>query len=70
MSQLNLLAVNFLGRVNPPEGEQNYSAVEQKGLKRAEWFSTYGTAYYMDHATRPSTISHILSTNPVALLTW
>ncbi|EEA28094.1 hypothetical protein EYB25_000964 [Talaromyces marneffei] len=62
--------LNFLGRVNPPKGEQNYSAVEQAGLKRAEWFNTYGTAYYMDHATRPSTISHILSTNPVALLIW
>ncbi|OKL55701.1 hypothetical protein UA08_09051 [Talaromyces atroroseus] len=62
--------LNFLGRVNPPQGDVKYSAVEQEGLKRAEWFFTYGTAYYLSHATHPSTVSHILSTSPVALLAW
>ncbi|EED23533.1 epoxide hydrolase, putative [Talaromyces stipitatus ATCC 10500] len=63
--------LNFAGKLNPPkDATEDLSAVEQEGLKRAQWFGTYGTAYYFDHATRPSTISHILSTNPVALLIW
>jgi microsomal epoxide hydrolase len=43
---------------------------DQEGLKRAEIFRTTGAAYAMEHATRPSTISHLLSSSPLALLAW
>ena len=29
-----------------------------------------GTAYAQEHATRTSTIGHVLASNPVALLAW
>ncbi|CRG84602.1 epoxide hydrolase, putative [Talaromyces islandicus] len=63
--------LNFLGTTKPPGiGDEKLSPLEEEGLKRAEWFGTYGTAYYFMHATRPSTIGHIVATNPVALLAW
>ncbi|KAH8704777.1 putative epoxide hydrolase [Talaromyces proteolyticus] len=64
--------LNFLGlgKAPPQAKEEKLSAVQEQGAKRREWFGIYGTGYYYMHATRPSTIGHILSTNPVALLTW
>jgi len=43
---------------------------EQRGLKRAGDFVTRGTAYAYEHGTRPSTIGHVLASNPIALLAW
>lgn len=63
--------MNFLGIAKPPSiGEEKLSSIEEEGMKRAEWFGTYGTGYYFMHATKPSTIGHIVATNPVALLAW
>lgn len=39
-------------------------------LQRGETFKTMGTAYAMEHGTRPSTIALTLSSNPLALLAW
>lgn len=44
--------------------------VEKRNLARAEWFSSSGMGYYVEHGTRTSTIGNAISTNPVALLAW
>jgi microsomal epoxide hydrolase len=46
------------------------SGIEQEGLKRMNRFLEYGTAYALEHATRPSTIGLVLASNPLALLAW
>lgn len=43
---------------------------EERGLTRMKAFITTGSAYALEHGTRPSTIGHVLSTSPVALLAW
>ncbi|OJJ69918.1 hypothetical protein ASPBRDRAFT_678370 [Aspergillus brasiliensis CBS 101740] len=43
---------------------------DKRALARAQWFSTFGIGYAVEHGTRPSTIGNVLSTNPVALLSW
>ena len=54
-----------------PKGvSEDYSPLEQEEFKRMGYFRTHGTAYVAEHATRPSTIGHVLSTSPVALLAW
>ena len=51
-----------------------YAPIEQDGLVRTKEFdrvgSAYGSAYAIEHATRPSTIGLVVSTNPLALLAW
>ncbi|KAI9652695.1 MAG: hypothetical protein M1821_007836 [Bathelium mastoideum] len=47
-----------------------YSELEREGLVRAKEFERTGSAYALEHATRPSTIGLALSTNPLALLAW
>jgi microsomal epoxide hydrolase len=44
--------------------------LERKGLERTEWFKTVGSAYALEHATRPSTVGFVLASNPLALLAW
>jgi microsomal epoxide hydrolase len=44
--------------------------LERKGLERAAWFKKVGSAYALEHATRPSTIGFVLASNPLALLAW
>lgn len=39
-------------------------------LSRAAEFSRTGSAYALEHATRPSTIGFVLNSNPLALLAW
>lgn len=46
------------------------SEVEQDGLKRWEAWKVTGVAYALEHATKPSTIGFVLSSNPLALLSW
>lgn len=46
------------------------NTLEQAGLERAEWFTKLGSAYALEHATRPSTIGLVLSSSPLALLVW
>ncbi|GKU09059.1 unnamed protein product [Fusarium langsethiae] len=43
---------------------------EKEGLIRGEEFMTRGSAYAITHATKPSTIGLVLSSSPLALLTW
>jgi microsomal epoxide hydrolase len=46
------------------------SQAEEEGLHRAEWFKRIGSAYALEHATRPSTIGFALGSNPISLLAW
>ena len=50
--------------------EADYSAAEKEGLVRCKWFDRLGSAYALEHATKPSTIGLVLSTNPMAFLAW
>lgn len=43
---------------------------ERVGLAHGKKFLTTGTAYALEHGTRPGTIGLILASNPLALLAW
>ncbi|KAJ9638492.1 hypothetical protein H2204_004262 [Knufia peltigerae] len=43
---------------------------ERAGLERNNFFLHNGTGYAIEHATRPSTIGFVMSSNPLALLCW
>lgn len=55
-----------------PDGfsDESLTASEKRGLERGINFMTIGTGYAIEQGTRPSTIGHVLSTNPTALLAW
>jgi len=44
--------------------------IEQDGLERWEAWKATGTAYALEHGTKPSTIGFVLSSSPLALLSW
>lgn len=50
--------------------EATLSASEKKSLERAKAWRETGMAYFQVHSTKPSTIGHVLSSNPLALLAW
>jgi microsomal epoxide hydrolase len=43
---------------------------EKEGLDRGDTFGKTGTAYALEHTTRPATIGFVLSSSPLALLAW
>ncbi|KAF4957867.1 hypothetical protein FSARC_11163 [Fusarium sarcochroum] len=47
-----------------------YSELENKGLERFRWFEKLGSAYALEHATKPATIGLTLSSSPLAMLAW
>lgn len=55
-----------------PDGvlDEHLDATEKRGLERMSNFMTLGIGYAMEHGTRPSTIGHVISTSPLALLAW
>ncbi|KAF2808191.1 epoxide hydrolase 1 [Mytilinidion resinicola] len=61
--------VNMMIITDPLENAE-LSDVERKGLQRTQAFRQRGFAYAQEHGTRPSTIGHVLSSNPLALLAW
>ncbi|GAD96563.1 hypothetical protein PVAR5_5221 [Paecilomyces variotii No. 5] len=63
------LNVCFMRRPNGVTDE-NLTAFEKDGIERLNHWLGTGTAYGFMHGTRPSTIGHVLSTSPVALLAW
>jgi len=64
--------LNFCGMQQAPENIYNepLSEIERLSLDGAKGFLMTGSAYALEHATRPSTISFVLSSSPVALLSW
>ncbi|CAF3994402.1 unnamed protein product [Adineta steineri] len=55
-----------------PSGVDNttLNELDREGLRRAAEFMSTGSAYALEHATRTSTIGHVLASNPIALLAW
>lgn len=64
--------VNFCAMEEPnqPKEGLEVSDAEREGLERMARFNNTGRGYAMLHATRPSTMSSILMSNPIALLAW
>ncbi|KAA8645986.1 epoxide hydrolase family protein [Aspergillus tanneri] len=63
--------LNFQYIPSPPGGDSgDITEAEKRGLSRREDFLTLGRSYSDEHATRPSTIGHVLSSSPIALLAW
>lgn len=55
-----------------PEGitDDGISELEKQGLERSDEFKRLGSAYALQHATKPSTIGLVLAANPLSLLAW
>ncbi|CAI7629037.1 unnamed protein product [Penicillium viridicatum] len=55
-----------------PDGmtDDHLNAFERKGIDRMMNFIAAGSAYATEQGTRPSTIGHVLSSSPMALLAW
>lgn len=47
-----------------------YTAKEQAGIERGQWFAKEGRGYYLVQATKPQTLAYGLNDSPVALLAW
>jgi hypothetical protein len=63
--------VNFASAGRPENADSiPLSDLEIKGLQRAAGFGDHGSGYALEHGTRTATIGHVLSSSPVALLTW
>jgi len=66
-THLNLVVL----RAPPEDAElEKLDAGEKAGVEKMNKFRESGTAYAMEHATRPSTIGHVLASSPLALLAW
>lgn len=61
--------LNFMSAEDKPD-ESKLTDFEKKAVKSAETWEQTGSAYAMEHATRPSTIGNVLHSNPLALLAW
>ncbi|KIW49581.1 hypothetical protein PV05_11249 [Exophiala xenobiotica] len=67
------LHLNFCIMTSPDEmvhGRLPIESFERESLKRADDFAKFGTAYALEHSTRPATIGFALSSSPLALLAW
>lgn len=63
--------LNFCIMPDPfKEPSANYNKLDSEGIERGKWFKSIGSAYALEHATRPSTIGLALSSSPLALLAW
>lgn len=64
--------VNFSPVLSLPSGLSVDSLTEREkvGLARGEDFMKMGSAYSLEHATRPATIGIALDSSPLALLAW
>ncbi|RDW93004.1 epoxide hydrolase family protein [Aspergillus mulundensis] len=66
---VNMLHLNP-GETPSPAASNNLSRDEEEHIKRSNAWQQTGFAYALEHATRPSTIGLVISTNPLALLGW
>ncbi|KAF2121666.1 Alpha/Beta hydrolase protein [Lophiotrema nucula] len=65
--------LNFCPMPRPddvPDSSLPVTDVEKEGLERGMKFVQNGRGYGIMHGTRPSTIGHVLSSSPLALLAW
>lgn len=73
--------LNFSRLTDPPSFSKNpvlwarhqlssYSASDQAGIARTDWFMAEGMGYNLEQSTKPSTIGFAFADSPVALLAW
>lgn len=65
---LNFMFIRHIESKSSPDDK--YEEPEKKGLDRMEQFKTKGSAYAMEHGTKPSTIGLVLGSSPIAQLAW
>jgi microsomal epoxide hydrolase len=58
----------FTTREQPDESK--LTDFEKKAMERVAKWRESGAAYGAEHGSRPSTIGHVLSSSPLALLAW
>ncbi|KAL4904250.1 hypothetical protein BDW74DRAFT_154514 [Aspergillus multicolor] len=66
---LNMLNLNP-GEAPSTAASQDLTTEEEEHIQRGTAWQQTGFAYALEHATRPSTIGLVISTNPLALLSW
>lgn len=54
----------------PTHTTEGLDEIDIAFANRAASFHASGSAYAQMHGTRPSTIGHVLASNPLALLAW
>jgi hypothetical protein len=63
--------LNFCPVQQPPDfNEESLSTVWKERITRAKKWMDHGRGYSNMHATRPSTVSLLLGSNPLATLAW
>ncbi|KFZ17100.1 hypothetical protein V501_01891 [Pseudogymnoascus sp. VKM F-4519 (FW-2642)] len=62
--------VNFCIMPEPQGTVDTLSQPEKQGLKRTADFIRLGSSYALEQATKPSTLSFALASNPLSLLAW
>ncbi|KIW25784.1 uncharacterized protein PV07_08934 [Cladophialophora immunda] len=64
--------VNFCAMNEPAQlkGSTQLAEAEREGLERMAVFNSSGRGYAITHATRPSTIALVLTSNPLTMLAW
>jgi microsomal epoxide hydrolase len=60
----------FLPHATPRADTSELPEHESAGIQRGKEWLEKSRAYLMLHGTRPSTISHVVASNPLALLAW
>jgi microsomal epoxide hydrolase len=50
--------------------DDHLNAFEIQGIENLQKFTVFGSGYANEHGTRPSTIGHVVSSSPIALLAW
>lgn len=65
-----MLLVNLVSTTASPDEKTVMTAQEKASLAEVVKWRAKGTAYAQEHATRPSTIGHVLNSNPLATLAW
>ncbi|KAF2849121.1 epoxide hydrolase-like protein [Plenodomus tracheiphilus IPT5] len=65
---LNFMYMSDIASKASPEG--SLTEQEQRGLQRLEDFKNIHSAYAFEHGTKPSTIGLVLSSSPLAQLSW
>jgi len=70
-SEYKAVHLNFCGMQKPQNlSDESLDEAEEKALERNQHFLMTSSAYALEHATRPSTIGFVLSSSPIALLSW
>lgn len=69
-SSIRCVHLNCSSLASGPTDRSGLTSAELQGLERRDRFVESGRGYSIEHATRPSTIAHLVSSSPIALLSW